>query len=253
MFWLGTHEVSWLKRTTVPLMISHRRLMLRKQLPRASAPWVLDSGGYSELSMFGSWQTTPQTYVAAVRRYMDEIGMLTWAAVQDWMCEPWVTDKTGFDVLEHQYRSVVSYLELRLRAPDVPWVPVLQGWDESDYLHHRDMFEQAGVDLSVLPVIGIGSVCRRQGTLGAINVLVRLKADGLRLHGFGLKTTALRSLDRFLVSSDSMAWSFRARRKQLTCGVPPSSCKNHLHYALEWRDSVVQRMGTASVQLGIAW
>src|SRR5215831_436488 len=127
-FWLGTHETSWLTKTSVPLMISHRRLSLRKQLPRAVGPWVLDSGGYSELSLFGGWQTTPQTYVGAVRRYMDEIGMLEWAAVQDWMCEPWVLDKTGFDVLEHQYRSVVSYLELRLRAPEIPWVPVLQGW-----------------------------------------------------------------------------------------------------------------------------
>jgi len=115
------------------------------------------------------------------------------------------------------------------------------------------MFEQAGVELRVLPVVGIGSVCRRQGTRGAINVFVRLKSDGLRLHGFGLKTTALRSLDSFLYSSDSLAWSFRARRKQLRCGQPSSSCKNHLHYALEWRDSVLGSMGVAPVQLGLAW
>ncbi len=34
-------------------------------------------------------------------RYRDEIGCLLWAAPQDWMCEPWITAKTGLTVAEH--------------------------------------------------------------------------------------------------------------------------------------------------------
>jgi len=33
----------------------------------------------------GAGPLTPEQYVAAVRRYRDEIGNLDWAAPQDWM------------------------------------------------------------------------------------------------------------------------------------------------------------------------
>jgi len=249
-FWLGTHKAHWLGLTDVPLMVSQRTLGGRKRLPRAQVPWVLDSGGFSELSLFGAWQTTPAVYVKAVRRYADEIGLLEWAAIQDWMCEPFILQKTGLDIAEHQYRSVISYLELMLRAPEMPWMPVLQGWEATDYLHHADLYERMGVHLAEFPVVGIGSVCRRQGTRGAIDLLVRLSGDGIRLHGFGLKTTAVRALASFLASSDSLAWSYQAQRRQLKCGDPPVHCANHLHYALSWRDRMLATLDTVPFQLG---
>lgn len=252
-FWLGTHRPYWLQQTDVPLMLSTRTLGTRKKLHPARAPWVLDSGGYSELSMHGAWQTTPKAYVAEVQRYVRDVGQLCWAAVQDWMCEPWILRKTGMDILEHQTRSVVSYLELRLRAPDIAWCPVLQGWEVDEYLRHAEMYERAGVALRELPVVGIGSVCRRQGTRGAVDLLVQLSGAGLRLHGFGLKTTALRALAPFLASSDSMAWSYEAMKKGIGCGEPRAPCANHLHYALDWRARVLAVMGTESVQFGLPW
>jgi len=251
-FWLGTHRPNWLGQTDVPLMVSTRTLSERKRLPQAGAPWVLDSGGYSELSRPPyAWQRTPRQYVTEVRRYMQEVGQLAWAVVQDWMCEPWILKNTGLDIPEHQYRSVVSYLDLMLRAPEVPWCPVLQGWQVDDYLRHADMYERAGVRLRELPIVGIGSVCRRQGTRGAVDLLVRLSSAGLRLHGFGLKTTALRALSSFLASSDSMAWSYEAMKRGIGCGQPRTPCANHLHYALDWRQRVLDVMGTGSVQLGL--
>ena len=63
------------------LFVSHRRLAARKTLPRAAAGWALDSGGFSELSLYGRWRTTARHYNAAVRRYDDEIGKLEWAAI----------------------------------------------------------------------------------------------------------------------------------------------------------------------------
>jgi hypothetical protein len=250
-FWLGSHMPGWLGRTDVPLMVSHRTLSKRKSLPRARAPWVLDSGGFSEISLFGEWRTQPREYVAAVRRYINEIGSLEWAATQDWMCEPWIVEKTGLSIIEHQARSVSSFLDLTQRAPEMPWLPVLQGWEADDYLHHRDMYEAAGVRLTALPLVGIGSVCRRQSVRGTIDVLVRLSADGIQLHGFGLKTIALRSLSSFLASSDSLAWSYVARREKARCGNPSATCANHMHYALSWRDQVLSSMGTAPLQFGL--
>jgi len=234
-------------------MVSNRTLCTRKRLPRASAPWVLDSGGFSELHLYGAWETTPRAYVANVKRYATEIGNLEWAACQDWMCEPHILRKTGYSIDEHQYRSVVSYLELMLRAPEIPWCPVLQGWEVADYFRHADLHERMGVRLSELPVVGIGSVCRRQGTRGAIDLLVRFTQAGIRLHGFGLKTTAVRALAPFLASSDSLAWSYRARQRKLYCGSPLATCANHLHYALSWRDDVLASLGTDPVQYGLPW
>ncbi len=64
-FYLGTHHASWLGRTDVPLFVSRRRLAGIRRLPRALGPWALDSGGFTELSMFGRWRTTAAQYVDA--------------------------------------------------------------------------------------------------------------------------------------------------------------------------------------------
>lgn len=44
-------------------------------------------------------------------------------------------------------------------APDLPFIPVIQGWELSDYLDCVARYERAGIDLTVLPVVGLGSVC----------------------------------------------------------------------------------------------
>jgi hypothetical protein len=73
-FWLGTHRPNWLGLTDVPLFVSRRTLAPRRTFPRARGVWALDSGGFSELSLFGEWQTSPRQYVAEVRRFRDELG-----------------------------------------------------------------------------------------------------------------------------------------------------------------------------------
>lgn len=35
-----------------------RRLCSRKRLPRALAPWAMDSGSFSELSLYGEWRAS---------------------------------------------------------------------------------------------------------------------------------------------------------------------------------------------------
>ena len=62
------------------------------------------------------------------------------------MCEPFIIAKTGLSVREHLRRTVASYLRLKELAPDLPFIPVLQGWQLADYLECAAMYEAAGVD-----------------------------------------------------------------------------------------------------------
>ena len=119
----------------------------------------LENGGFTQLDAHGAFRTSPEQYVRAVRRYRDEIGRLEWAAPQDWMCEPRMLAKTGLSVTEHQARTVGSYLRLKELAPDLPFVPVLQGWTPSDYDACHARYDQAGIDLNAAPLVGLGSVC----------------------------------------------------------------------------------------------
>jgi hypothetical protein len=240
-FYLGTHEVAWLGRTEVPLFVSHRRLAARTRLPRAVGRWALDSGGFTEIAMHGRWETRPAVYAAAARRYADEIGGLAWAAPQDWMCEPFMLAMTGRNVHQHQERTVANYLELPELRPELPFVPVLQGWVLADYLRCVDLYAAAGVDLASGGLVGLGSVCRRQST-GEIEAIVEaLAAYGLRLHGFGVKTAGLARYGQHLRSADSMAWSYDARRREPLPGCPHRNCANCLTYALAWRRRLLRR------------
>lgn len=252
-FYLGTHRPNWLWTIhDVPLFVSHRVLRLRKgRFPRATTPWALDSGGFTELNMFGGWKTTPEQYVDAVRRYADELGHLEWASPQDWMCEPWVVAKTGLSVAEHQARTVENYLTLIDLAPDLPFIPVLQGWVLEDYHAHADAYAAAGVDLTEQPVVGIGSVCRRQATGQIAGIFDALSARGLKMHGFGVKTAGLAQYADQLVSADSLAWSYGARQDAAK-GIRHCSkktCANCLHYALAWRERLLRGLGSRQMSL----
>lgn len=238
-FYLGSHEVSWLSTAGVPLFVSHRRLAGRVALPRASAPWCLDSGGFSELSLYGEWRTAAGEYFAAVQRYQREIGSLVWCAPQDWMCEPEVLRKTGLSIPEHQRRTVASVLELR--DAGLPVIPVLQGWTEGDYFDCIEAYERAGIDLAKEPVVGLGTICRRQQTMRAALIVRGLYNSGFKIHGFGFKITGLDSCAPYLTSADSLAWSLAARHagKQREC--EHKSCSSCQRFALEWRAQLLER------------
>jgi hypothetical protein len=239
-FYLGTHQPGWLALVGIPLFVSRRRLARCKALPRARGPWALDSGAFTELSLHGRWMLAPADYAAEARRFAAGVGRLAFCAPLDWMCEPFVLARTGLSVAEHQRRTTESVLELRALAPELPWLPVLQGWEEADYLRHVDQYAAAGVDLAREPLVGVGSVCRRQDTRAAERLVCRLARDGLRLHLFGYKLKGLVRSARFLASSDSMAWSYDARRAVPLPGCRHKSCANCLRYALAWREKVLR-------------
>ncbi len=253
LFLLGTHQPGWLAKAGVPLFVSDRRLRVYKTLPRAVAPWALDSGGFTELQQYGRWTVTPAEYVARVRRYRDEIGRMLWAAPQDLMCEAIVINGgrigpvtfvgTGLSVPEHQRLTVLNYARLRDLAPDLPIIPVVQGDTEDAYVRCADLYwSLVGLDLTTVPLVGVGSVCRRQGTAEGGRILAALHRRGLRrLHGFGFKTLGLIAHGHLLTSADSLAWSDTARKLRRPA-LPECvrtgqhrNCANCLPYALHWR------------------
>lgn len=274
-FFLGTHNPGWLHSNTVPLFVSDRRLRRYKRLPVAAGPWALDSGGFTELQQYGGWHEgpTPAEYAERVRRYRDEIGRMMWAAPQDWMCEPLIIhggragtvefagtrrlldpNQTMTDVeliAEHQRRTVENLLELRRLAPDLPFIPVLQGWTREDYLRCVQLYTAAGIDLASESLVGVGSVCRRQATNEAAEIIAAIceAVPGIRLHGFGVKTAGLLRYGHLLASADSLAWSYAARREPpLPNCVGHRNCANCRTYANTWRTRLMHQMDTTPVQ-----
>lgn len=234
---IGSHRPSWLTYVDRPELMVSRNTMPTHRLPRAASPWVLDSGGFTELSMHGEWRMGTREYAALVGRYRDEIGHLHWAAPQDWMCEPFMLAKTGLGVAEHQWRTTSNFMSLRFHDPSLPIIPVLQGWERDDYLRHADQYDKFGIDLAT-GLVGVGSVCRRQATDEAVDIFAALHALGLRLHGFGLKAQGIARAWPYLESCDSMAWSYDARMTAARDGScdrsKRKSCANCYHYALAW-------------------
>jgi len=250
LFYLGTHQPHWLALCDFPLFVSRTRLAKRRSLPRARSVWALDSGGFSQLDKRGTWPITARQYAGEVRRYRDEIGHMAWAAPMDWMCEPRVRATTGLSVAEHQRRTVNNYLELRTVAPDLPIIPVLQGWALDDYLRCVDLYQRAGVDLTAQQVVGLGSVCRRQATTEIGAIVGTLAALRLPLHGFGVKIAGLASYSAYLTSADSMAWSAWGRRTRPCVHGRAKSEANCRWFAGAWRDKALAAVdGPAQLDL----
>ena len=261
-FYLTTHKPRWLwwdvPGPDVPLCVSHNQLGRGPRPPLlrpASSPWMLDSGGFTRLQRFGGWDESPGEYARAVRRYMDEVGGLEHAFQQDWMCEPAVRDGgllfgqkfvgTHLTVAEHHVLTCDNYIALRTLDASLPIRLVLQGWEPDEHARHADMFEARGVDLAAEPLIGVGSICRLQGT-GKTDWIIR-QLGGLRLHGLGVKTTGLARFGHRLASADSAAWSRVARGKKTPPlpGCPHPKCANCLRFALAWRERLLAQIDAA--------
>lgn len=189
--------------------------------------------------MFGKWTVSVEEYIDVVGTYWELIGNMDFAAPQDWMCEDVMLEKTGLSVETHQELTVSNYVELKERAPELPFIPVLQGDTIFSYLRCADMYRDAGVDLAAVPTVGVGSVCRRQGTAEIGALMREFASRGYRLHGFGVKTLGLKRYASHLQSADSLAWSFRARRSEPLPGCSHKSCANCQLFALKWREKVL--------------
>jgi len=250
-----------------PACLSMRRLIRLGSfnLPAAEHPWFLDSGitwvfDYQRTTAddedVNPYPISPERYADMVHRYDLRIGHLAWASVQDYPAEAQVVAATGLSEVEHQRRSVASYLELsaiwaervrrgRSHRPN-PFRPALQGGADADsYLRCVDMYRRAGVDLTV-GVVGLGGVCMRESTREIVEVVTAITeaVPGIQLHGYGVKTGGLALYGHLLDSIDSQAWSKAARIRHIKsprCTQFHRDCRNCAVYAQDWHDEITRR------------
>ena len=253
-FYLGIHNAAWIddpRTISIPLFISMNQLWRRRKPFKAWYAQVgIDSGGFSELRLNGEWTKTADEYLTKLTD-LERLGLpYEWAAPQDWMVEPFMLERTGLTLEEHQKRTVENYLDLSSKNARI--IPVLQGWTLDDYFECFELYEAHGVNLRDQKLVGVGSVCRRQGTKEIERIMRSLHAKDLKLHGFGVKTQGLENYSECLTSSDSLAWSYSARYSDKRCWdcqqrlAPPKNCANCLQWGLDWRHDILQRIDTAS-------
>jgi hypothetical protein len=193
--------------------ISVNRLRSRKA-PMNVGDWIMDSGAFTTLHTHGGYPYPVREYADQIRRWKSN-GNLLAAVAQDYMCEPFMLAKTGMTVAQHQRLTIERYDALMAEDTGVYILPVLQGYTPEDYVHHIEMY---GDRLPQGAWVGVGSVCKRNGDPAAIEAVlgeIWYHRPDLRLHGFGLKSTALKSrfVRAMLETADSMAWSYAARKQ----------------------------------------
>lgn len=212
MFFVGLHQPSD-ARHFARSFVSVNRLRDRRS-DFAVQDWIMDSGAFTEIATHGRYREDVAAYAEQVRRWRT-CGRMLAAVAQDWMCEPWIVQKTGLTVADHQRLTIERFDALRDAIAGEAYVlPVLQGYTVADYLRHIDGY---GDRLAAGQWVGVGSVCKRNANVREVEAIlaaIRGARPDLRLHGFGLKVTALQSITvrDALYSADSMAWSYHARK-----------------------------------------
>jgi hypothetical protein len=203
--------------------------------------YALDSAGFTAASLWGDHVFRPEQYADLVLDLHNAGTPPVWAAAMDLCVEPEVaTDRE--EVLARIMRTAHLYdactEAFRGRGLPCDPMPVIQGWDRADYEHALDSLD---IDwdriprVGEMPVVGIGSVCRRPlwtsggatGLLEIIERLDRILPAGVVCHGFGVKSDALSFLAGHprMASTDSMAWNTRVRREH------PTGRTNEIHVA----------------------
>lgn len=210
-FFVGLHHPSDAWRFDC-CMISVAALRGRKSDFRVN-DWIMDSGAFMELKQHGRYRDSTEVYASQINRW-SRCGNLLAAVTQDYMCEPFIREITGLTTRDHQMLTIQRYDSLKEKTP-VYVMPVLQGYWPEEYVQHIRWY---GARLSEGQWVGVGSVCKRNSDMLAIEqVLKGIKQErpDLKLHGFGVKLTALESsiVRECLHSADSMAWSFAARKE----------------------------------------
>lgn len=231
-FFTGLHQPSDARHFDAAF-VSVNRLRKRKG-PFAVGDWIMDSGAFTEISTHGHYRHGVSEYAAEIRRWKGN-GNLLAAVSQDFMCEPFIVAKTGLSVKIHQQFTIERYDALLAENTGVYILPVLQGFEPADYAGHVAMY---GKRLGPGQWVGVGSVCKRNSdprAVAAVLLAIKNVRPDLRLHGFGLKSTALADplIRSLLHTADSMAWSFHARKQGRNA--------NDWREAVRWTSAIASR------------
>ena len=212
LFFVGLHKAHFATGFTRCMLSVN--VLLNRRSDFAVNDWLLDSGAFSRVST-GAGHLPVEVYAGQIQRW-SSCGHLLAAVVQDYMCEPFVLEKTGMTIADHQRLTIERYDALTSIPLPTYIMPVLQGYEPEDYAQHLTAYGNDRLPIGAW--VGVGSICKRNATPDVvIKVLQAIKRErpDLRLHGFGLKVTALKRhwVNELLYSCDSLAWSYQARWK----------------------------------------
>ena len=240
LFYTGSHEVRFL--ATLPTAMISINVLNRRRSDFEANRWILDSGAFTRL-LSGKGHLPIREYARAINRWA-VCGDLQAAVAQDMMCEPFVLEITGLTVREHQSASTRNYLDLR-DLVDTYVMPVVQGYAPEEYAEHT---RELSPYLQEGSWVGVGTLCKRNGspsTVSQVLTAVLRERPDLRIHGFGIKKTALSKADirARMHSADSMAWSASARWLK-------TGRANDLSYAIEWSNEV-RNLDVQPSQIGL--
>lgn len=199
LFFVGVHQVSDAHQVDYAC-VSLNRVVGRKSAFRPAKKGTLfDSGAFTTINRDGEYRESPEGFAARAASWVRRTPRTMGVVSQDYMCEPAVLRITGLTVADHQRLTIERYDAIlaawraifgRQLAADEhgphapPIIPVLQGWTVEDYLSHIDQY---GERLTPGTWVGVGSVCKRQGSVAVIEDIltaIKRRRPDLRLHGF---------------------------------------------------------------------
>lgn len=183
---------------------------------------ALDSAGFVAMSKYNG-------YLWEIHEYLDLVASFPWAwyAAPDLCVEPQIANnrmERRLRIAQTVRNFVVCELQARDRGLPAP-MPVLQGQTVDDYLACADLMPL----LRWPPLIGIGSMCRRElggpdNVEAVVHALDKVLPGSTRFHLFGVKSAAMAVLADHprLASTDSCAWSFDLRQRARKANVSRS-------------------------------
>ena len=204
-------------------------------------PLALDSGGFVAMRKYAGyrWKVLDYLELAVMLRPV-------WWAAQEYCCEPEIAAdpaevtkrirNTVFTLGETLAR-VIHWNQVLPGQPAVAPMPVIQGWRPQDYRTCVKLMEDHVISdpaaAQVLgsnewpALVGVGSVCRRHLTgpdnlYRIVDTLEEALPAHVGFHLFGVKSTALAKLKNRprVLSADSMAWNYAARREAFAKRIP---------------------------------
>jgi hypothetical protein len=148
VFYLGTHEPS-------AQVVGRNRAAMREPPPNAEAtdsdscaPWILDSGGFSELSEYGEWRTSEDD-LRCERSNDGARSGTSRGSRRKTGCASRTSWSTRYRAGTHRQRrgasarTVASFVSLRERVGSLV-IPVLQGYAPREYDRCVSLYQDAG-------------------------------------------------------------------------------------------------------------
>ena len=187
------------------VMLSYNYVRKLKMPWRMQIPFMMDSGAFAVILKYGKYPFTPEEYALGIEKWHPDV-----AWTMDYPCEPSVQKRGDYNPRKAQEMTIDN--QIKLLDLNTNTQMVVQGWTVQDYLENIDRIKDQGL---LTERLGIGSVCRR-GQNREIARIIRAIHNNVppwvKLHGFGIKVSALKYTDaKFnLYSADSMSWAIEA-------------------------------------------